>query len=81
MPVVAGDVGGARDAVVDGETGVLVAPEDHIAVAEAISGLLLDRERASSMGAGGRRWAECHAWPRIVERVEDVLVRVAERGR
>ena len=81
VPVVAGDVGGARDAVVDGETGVLVAPEDHIAVAEAISGLLLDRERASSMGADGRRWAECHAWPRIVERVEDVLVRVAEHGR
>lgn len=76
-PVVAGNVGGAVDAVVDGQTGLLVAPEDHVEVAEAICGLLLDRERAARLGDGGRAWAERHAWPAIVRRVEDVLMGAA----
>ncbi len=80
-PVVAGNVGGARDAVVDGETGLLVAPEDHVAVAEAICGLLLDRDGATRLGAGGRKEAERCAWPVIVRRVEDVLIGVAGSGR
>jgi len=73
-PVVAGNVGGARDAVVDEQTGVLVAPEDHLGVAEAISDLLLDRERATRLGEGGRAWAERFEWPNIVSKVEDVLL-------
>jgi phosphatidylinositol alpha-1,6-mannosyltransferase len=79
-PVVAGDVGGALDAVVDGQTGLLVAPDDHVAVAEAISRLLLDRELATRLGGGGREWAERFAWPIVVRRIEDVLIAVAERG-
>lgn len=80
-PVVAGNVGGALDAVVDGQTGVLVDPEDHVAVADAICGLLLDRERATRLGDGGREWAERFAWPNVVRRIEDVLIDVAEQGR
>jgi phosphatidyl-myo-inositol dimannoside synthase len=76
-PTVAGNVGGAVDAVVDGQTGLLVDPEDHIAVAEAISRLLLDRELAARLGSGGREWAERFAWPTIVRRVEDVLIDAA----
>lgn len=80
-PVVAGDAGGARDAVVHEQTGLLVAPEDHLEVAEAISSLLLDRERATRLGAGGRQWAERFAWPAVVRQVEDVLLGVAESRR
>jgi len=80
-PVVAGNVGGALDAVVDGRTGVLVPPEDHVAVAEAISGLLLDRDLAVRLGEGGREWAEGFAWPTVVRRVEDVLLAAVEAGR
>lgn len=78
-PVVAGNVGGAVDAVVHGETGLLVPPDDHLEVAEAIAGLLLDRDRAAELGAGGRRWAERFAWPAGVRQVEDVLITVARR--
>lgn len=80
-PVIAGNVGGALDAVVDGKTGVLVPPEDHIEVANAISCLLLDRERATRLGNGGREWAERFAWPTVVRKVEDVLIGTAEWGR
>ena len=80
-PVVAGNVGGALDAVVDGQTGLLVAPESHVEVADAITQLLLDRELAARLGSGGRDWAERFAWPSVAQKVEDVLISVAERGR
>src|SRR4051812_16563985 len=57
IPVVAGHVGGALDAVIDGETGLLVDPTDHVAVAEAIAGLLGDRDRAATLGRAGRERA------------------------
>ena len=77
LPVVAGNVAGALDAVVDGETGLLVDPTDHVAVADAISRLLLDRELASSLGRAGARRAREYSWPMIARRVEDFLLEVA----
>jgi len=77
LPVVAGNVAGALDAVVDGETGLLVDPTDHVSVADAISRLLLDRELAGALGREGARRAREHAWPTIARRVEDFLLEVA----
>jgi phosphatidyl-myo-inositol dimannoside synthase len=81
LPVVAGDVAGARDAVVEGETGLLVDPTDPAEVATAVSDLLLAPERAAELGAKGADRAEQFAWPSIVPRVEDVILDLAgERG-
>ncbi len=73
-PVVAGGVGGAIDAVSDGESGLLVDPLDPLAVAEAITALLLDAELARRLGSAGQRRAQGFAWPLIVERVQAVLL-------
>jgi len=73
-PVVAGNVGGALDAIVDGGTGLLVDPLDPLAVGEAISALLLDPELARRLGTAGRLRAQDLAWPLIVERVQAVLL-------
>jgi glycosyltransferase involved in cell wall biosynthesis len=54
-PVVATDVGGAREAIVHGETGYTVPPGDHERMAQHIVSLLLDQETARSMGESGRR--------------------------
>jgi phosphatidylinositol alpha-1,6-mannosyltransferase len=81
VPVVAGDVGGARDAVADGITGLLVDPTDHLAVADAVTKLLGDAELRRRMGEAGRRRARELEWPRVARRVEEVLVRLAELGR
>ena len=55
VPVVATDVGGTREVVVDGETGVLVAaaagPRE---VADALATLLDDPARRLALGAAGR---------------------------
>ncbi|HEY4451162.1 MAG TPA: glycosyltransferase family 4 protein [Solirubrobacteraceae bacterium] len=73
-PVVAGNVGGALDSVSDGESGLLVDPNDPVAVADAITRLLLDSELATRLGAAGQRRAHSYAWPVIVERLEAVLL-------
>jgi phosphatidylinositol alpha-1,6-mannosyltransferase len=73
-PVVAGNVGGALDAVLDGVTGLLVDPLDQLALAEAITRLLLDPELARQLGAAGRLRAREHAWPAIVARVQAALL-------
>jgi phosphatidylinositol alpha-1,6-mannosyltransferase len=65
-PVVVGDSGGAREALVDGETGTLVDGRDVSRVAEAVADLLADPDRAREMGAAGRRRVErAHTWPAI----------------
>ncbi|MEV4255338.1 glycosyltransferase family 4 protein [Spirillospora sp. NPDC049652] len=58
LPVVAGDSGGAPDAVLDGETGVVVPGRSVRAVAEALMDLLRDPSRARTMGDKGRAWVE-----------------------
>jgi glycosyltransferase involved in cell wall biosynthesis len=56
--VVATNVGGNPEAVIHGETGFLVPPGDSIALAEAISSILKDREMRQRFGNAGRRRAE-----------------------
>ncbi|HXP36427.1 MAG TPA: glycosyltransferase family 4 protein [Solirubrobacteraceae bacterium] len=73
-PVVAGNVGGALDAVGDGETGLLVDPRDTAALAQALTTLLVDPQLAARLGASGRARALAHAWPHVVARVEALLL-------
>lgn len=54
VPVVASSVGGTPEAVVDGETGLLVPPRDADALARALDGLLSDPARARALGEAGR---------------------------
>jgi phosphatidylinositol alpha-1,6-mannosyltransferase len=57
-PVVAGTSGGAPEAVLDGRTGSVVDPRSPAAVADAISALLDDPDKARAMGRAGRAWVE-----------------------
>jgi glycosyltransferase involved in cell wall biosynthesis len=57
-PVVAFDVDGVSETVLEGETGRLVPAGDEDALAEAIRGLLEAPEAAERMGAAGRRRVE-----------------------
>ncbi len=54
-PVVATRTGGIPEAVIDGETGLLVPPGDPSALAAALLSLLRDPDRAIAMGIAGRR--------------------------
>jgi colanic acid/amylovoran biosynthesis glycosyltransferase len=66
-PVVASAVGGLAELVVDGETGLLVAPGDRIALRAALDRLLADRELRRRLGEAGRkRIAEHYGWETVV---------------
>jgi glycosyltransferase involved in cell wall biosynthesis len=54
LPVVASNIRGCREAVVDGLTGLLVEPRDPKALTLAISSLLDDAEERNRMGKAGR---------------------------
>jgi phosphatidylinositol alpha-1,6-mannosyltransferase len=74
LPVVAGRSGGSPDALIDGETGVLVDGNRPEEVAEATAGLLLDRSRATAMGQRGREWVtQSWTWPAVVETLERLV--------
>jgi len=60
VPVVATSAGGLSEVVVDGETGLVVPPMDHGALAEAAFGVLNSRELAEGLAAAGRRHVGLH---------------------
>jgi len=56
-PVVATKVGGAAEAVIEGETGYLIASDDDAALAERLIELLDDPQKAAAFGGAGRKIA------------------------
>jgi len=69
LPIVATRVGGVPDAVIDGETGVLVASGDAEGLREAIRALLEDEPRRRALGRGARaRTEERFSVERMVDR-------------
>ncbi len=58
LPVIATAVGGNPELVADGQTGLLVPPRDPGALANAMSLLLAEPERARAYGAAGKRRVE-----------------------
>ncbi|MDP3911624.1 MAG: glycosyltransferase family 4 protein [Gemmatimonadales bacterium] len=68
LAVVGGRSGGVPDAVREGETGILVDPDDPGAVAAGVNALLADPERRKQYGAAGRRAVETfYNWDRVVK--------------
>ena len=76
--VVASRVDGIPDAVSDGETGLLVPPEDPIARADALGALLEDAPRRERLGARGRALVCAElTWTSVAERYLAVLAAAA----
>lgn len=76
LPCVAGNVGGAVDAVQDGETGILVDPTDNVAIAAAVCKLLTNPQLAMKMGAAGRERAMTQSWQHMADRVDELTERL-----
>ena len=74
LPVVAGDSGGAPDAVLEGETGYVVGGRDVPAIAGRVADLLGDPDRAKAMGSAGRAWVEHEwRWERQADRLQSLI--------
>jgi glycosyltransferase involved in cell wall biosynthesis len=77
-PIVATDTGGIPEVVIHGETGILVPPRDHDAMAQAIVTLLKNDELRRTMGEAGRaRARKMFSAERMVQDTLRVYQRVA----
>jgi phosphatidylinositol alpha-1,6-mannosyltransferase len=73
-PVIAGNSGGISDAVIDGETGILVNPENPKEIADAVLKLFDDPKLARKLGEQGRkRVLEEFTWDRAAEIIERTM--------
>lgn len=74
LPVVAGNSGGAPEAVIPGETGLVVDGRSGDALVAALTYLLEDPDRARAMGARGREWVdEAWRWEHLIEPLKEIL--------
>jgi len=77
VPSVAGDSGGVRSAVRDGETGIVVPPTEPEAIADAIRSLLLNADRRKQMGRAARHAVETHYnWDRVARDTREFTYQV-----
>jgi glycosyltransferase involved in cell wall biosynthesis len=80
LPVVASDVGGVRESVVDGKTGFVIPRGDVARLRECLCKLIVSPELRVSMGNAGRaRYEEKFTFDRLVERTTKVYESVLER--
>jgi phosphatidyl-myo-inositol dimannoside synthase len=74
VPVIAGESGGAPEAVQHNKTGLVVDGRSVHKVADAVTELLTDRDRAAAMGAAGRQWVTSQwRWDTLAARLADLL--------
>ena len=78
LPVIAGQSGGLAEAVRDGETGLVVNPDDPEAVADALKRLLGDQLLARRLGQSGRKAVETYYnWDRVIRDLRDIESQVS----
>ena len=78
-PVVGFDVPGVRDSVKNGETGILVPPEDVQAYADAIVRICQDEELRRRLGEAGRERAKRFTWDETARKQEEFYMEVLDR--
>jgi glycosyltransferase involved in cell wall biosynthesis len=82
VPTLSTSVGGVGDAVVDGETGLLVPPDDAEGLAKALKRLLDDRPLRLRLAASARAWAEATCTEEtMIARYVELYVRAVSRRR
>jgi glycosyltransferase involved in cell wall biosynthesis len=78
LPVVATRTGGVPEVVTDGETGVLVPPDDARALGDALDALRRDTSRAANLARrGAARARECFSRDAMLAGVRRVIDEVA----
>jgi phosphatidylinositol alpha-1,6-mannosyltransferase len=74
LPVIAGDSGGAPEAVLDGATGLVVDGRDVDAITAGVVGLLTDPARSKRWGQAGREWiTKQWNWQSSADRLAELL--------
>ena len=73
-PVIGGRSGGISDAIIDGETGLLVNPLDIKEIADVLIRLLTNSGLAQKLGEKGRQRVEKELnWERMAQRIREII--------
>ncbi len=74
VAVVATNVGGTPEVVINDKTGILVPPKDEMAIAKAVIDLLMNKDKAERMGNAGREWVRKQFdAPVFIKKTEDLF--------
>jgi len=79
-PIVANDIDGASDVVVNGETGFLVSPHQPQAMAERILTLLNDETLCNNMGYVAQQRSDYYSLPKMFGKVESLYKELHSTG-
>jgi glycosyltransferase involved in cell wall biosynthesis len=79
-PVVASNVPGLRDSVLDGQTGLLFRYGDINDLADKLIRVLSDRGFSKQLSRKGEEWAKNFSWDKTAEKVEMLLEQVVREG-
>ena len=80
LPIIASNVGGIPDVVVNNESGILVPEKDPVALADAIKRIESDPQYTARLLEGARnRIAECFTWDKITRRQIEIYEQLANR--
>jgi phosphatidylinositol alpha-1,6-mannosyltransferase len=72
LPVIAGDSGGAPEAILPARTGYVTHDDESLLA--ALRAILSDPAKAAAMGSQGRSWVEAeHTWSAVADRVKHAL--------
>jgi glycosyltransferase involved in cell wall biosynthesis len=75
IPVIGSNIGGIPEVIIDGETGLLFEPENHIDLAKRINILLNDKSLCQKMGQAGRELANSKFnWTKIAREVKEIYL-------
>ena len=78
-PVIASNIDGYASVITHGVDGLLVRPNDAMALADALTGLLNDPRQRATLAAAGRRKVEEYSWPRVAQQVLSYYERLRDQ--
>ena len=81
LPVVATDLASNRELVVDGENGLLVAPDNAAGLAAALLAVVEDPDRYEHMSRSARKIAENYRWDAVADDFERLYALAGRRDR
>lgn len=80
-PVIASDVPGLRDSVVDGKTGLLFQYGNTGQLSDHLVKILSDRPYRDTLGQGGIDWAKKFSWDEAADKTFELMQEAIARGR
>ena len=77
LPIISTKIGSIEDIVLDGRTGLLVKPDDHVSLAEGMITLGLDSELRKRLGQAGREYiSENYSYPIVAKKFYEFFQKI-----